>query len=183
MRERREGRIVNISSIGGKVPMPHLLPYVASKFALTGLSEGMRAELRKYNVWVTTVCPGLTRTGSPRNVGVKGQHEKEYAWFKISDSLPVISESAEQTARSIINAFKNGDAELILTLPAKLGARFHGLFPGLSSDVFALVDYLLPGPGGIGSTTTKKGSESQSAASSSVLTAATDKAAVRNNEK
>ena len=45
MKSQRHGRIVNIASIGGKVAMPHLLPYVASKFALVGLSQGMRTEL------------------------------------------------------------------------------------------------------------------------------------------
>jgi short-subunit dehydrogenase len=60
---RGEGAIVNISSIGGKISVPHLLPYVASKFALTGLSEGLHAELRHKGIRVTTVCPGLMRTG------------------------------------------------------------------------------------------------------------------------
>ncbi len=79
MRQRREGRIVNISSIGGKVSMPHLVPYNASKFALVGLSEGLRAELAKDGIVVTTVSPGLMRTGSPRKVFFKGQHRAEYA--------------------------------------------------------------------------------------------------------
>src|SRR5690606_35227913 len=52
--ERGGGRIVNITSIGGKLALPHLLPYTASKFAAVGLSEGMHAELRKYNIIVTT---------------------------------------------------------------------------------------------------------------------------------
>jgi short-subunit dehydrogenase len=45
MRRRGEGRIANIASIGGQVSVPHLVPYSASKFALVGLSEGLRAEL------------------------------------------------------------------------------------------------------------------------------------------
>ena len=88
MRIRGEGRIVNISSIGGKIGVPHLIPYCASKFALTGLSEGLRAELLADGIYVTTVIPGLMRTGSPRNATFKGQHEAEFAWFSISDSLP-----------------------------------------------------------------------------------------------
>src|SRR5689334_1478188 len=55
MRERGDGRIVNISSIGGKIAVPHLLPYSASKFALVGLSKGLNAELRKDGIVVTTV--------------------------------------------------------------------------------------------------------------------------------
>src|SRR5262249_52903527 len=91
MRYRGGGRIVNISSIGGKVSVPHLVPYCASKFALCGLSEGLRAELAKDNILVTTVIPGLMRTGSPPNATFKGRHREEYAWFSISDALPVVS--------------------------------------------------------------------------------------------
>ncbi len=89
MRQRKAGRIVNITSIGGKVSVPHLVPYSASKFALVGLSKGLRAELAKDGITVTTICPGLMRTGSPRNADFKGQHRFEYAWFSISDALPL----------------------------------------------------------------------------------------------
>src|SRR5205814_10072215 len=101
MRQRREGRIVNISSIGGKIAVPHLLPYSVGKFALTGLSEGLRSEAIKDNIYVTTVCPGLMRTGNPRNATFKGQHRAEYAWFSISDALPLLSMSAEWAATQI----------------------------------------------------------------------------------
>ena len=94
--------------------MPHLLPYSASKFALVGFSEGLRAELQKDGVVVTTVCPGLMRTGSPVNATFKGQHRAEYAWFTISDSLPATSMAAERAARQIIRACKRGDAEVVL---------------------------------------------------------------------
>ncbi|GAC1401444.1 MAG: hypothetical protein NVSMB56_16540 [Pyrinomonadaceae bacterium] len=101
MRERRSGRIVNIASIGGKIGVPHLVPYCASKHALVGLSDAMRAEMHKDNVLITTVCPGLMRTGSPRNATFKGKHRAEYAWFAISDSLPVTSIAAARAARQI----------------------------------------------------------------------------------
>ena len=91
MRKRGMGRIANISSLGGKISAPHLIPYGASKFALTGLSEGMRAELIKDGIYVTTVIPGLMRTGSPINAFFKGNHRAEYAWFAISDSIPFLS--------------------------------------------------------------------------------------------
>src|SRR5437588_541584 len=129
MRQRGQGRIVNISSIGGKIAAPHLLPYSASKFALVGFSEGLRSELLKEGIYVTTVCPGLMRTGSPRNASFKGQHQAEYAWFSISDALPIFSISAERAARTIIRACKYGDAEVLLSLPTKVAVWFHGLFP------------------------------------------------------
>jgi NAD(P)-dependent dehydrogenase (short-subunit alcohol dehydrogenase family) len=181
MRPRGEGRIVNISSIGGKIAVPHLLPYDASKFALTGLSEGMRSELARDGIIVTTVCPGLMRTGSPPNADFKGQNEKEYAWFAVSDALPVFSISAERAARAILAACRHGDAEAILGLPAQVAARFHGLFPGLTADVLGLVNRLLPGPGGIG-TDRAKGRESGSRLAPSALTAASDRASLKNNE-
>jgi short-subunit dehydrogenase len=181
MKERRAGRIVNISSIGGKVAFPHLLPYAASKFALVGFSEGLRAELLKDGVYVTTIIPGLMRTGSPRNAYFKGQNEKEYAWFKLSDSLPFLSVSAEQAAREIVTATKRGAAEHIISMPAKLGVAFHGLFPGLTADLFSLVNTFLPAPGGIGDERLK-GKDSESSASETFLTELTDRAAEQNNE-
>lgn len=181
MRKRREGRIVNISSIGGKVSVPHLLPYSASKFALVGLSEGLRAELAKDNVVVTTVCPGLMRTGSPRNATFKGQHRLEYAWFSISDALPVSSMKAERAARQIIAACKRGDAEVVLSIQAELAVKFHALFPGLTADLLGLVNRLLPASGGIGRQRAK-GKDSKSPLSPSLLTTMNEAAALKNNE-
>jgi NAD(P)-dependent dehydrogenase (short-subunit alcohol dehydrogenase family) len=182
MRQRRDGRIVNISSIGGKVSMPHLLPYNASKFALVGFSEGLRAELAKDGIVVTTVCPGLMRTGSPRNAFFKCQHRAEYAWFSISDALPLLSQSAERAACQIIAACKRGDAEVVLSFPAKLATTMQALFPGSTADLLGLVNrFVLPSPGGIG-TARLAGKESSSQLSPSWLTRLSDKAAERNNE-
>jgi NAD(P)-dependent dehydrogenase (short-subunit alcohol dehydrogenase family) len=181
MRARRDGRVVNIASIGGKISVPHLLPYSASKFALVGLSEGLRAELKKDGVVVTTVCPGLMRTGSPRNAVFKGRHRAEYAWFSISDSLPVSSMSAERAARQVVAACGRGDAEVVLSIQAQLAVLFHGLFPGATADLLGLVNRLLPAPGGIG-TERATGKESQSDISPSWLTALSERAAARNNE-
>lgn len=181
MRERRAGRIVNISSIGGKVSVPHLVPYSASKFALVGLSQGLRAELMKDGIVVTTVCPGLMRTGSPRNAIFKGQHRAEYAWFSISDSLPVTSMDARLAARRIIRALRAGEAEVVLSVQAKLAALLHGLAPGVTADLLGLINRLLPGPGGLG-TGSALGWQSQSWLSPSWLTSLSDQAAQQNNE-
>ncbi|MFQ4142076.1 SDR family oxidoreductase [Chlorogloeopsis sp. ULAP02] len=181
MRRRGEGRIVNISSIGGKVSVPHLLPYSASKFALVGLSEGMRAELAKDGIAVTTVCPGLMRTGSAYNAYFKGKNRQEYAWFSISDSLPILSMSAESAAKQIISAIKRGDAEVVLSIPAQIGVKFHALFPGLTSIILSWVNRFLPEAGGIGSDRAQ-GKDSTSSVSPSVLTTLGDKAAQQNNQ-
>lgn len=181
MRQRRRGRIVNVTSIGGKISVPHLLPYSGSKFALVGLSEGLRAELAKDGIVVTTVCPFLMRTGSPRNAQFKSQHRAEYAWFTISDSIPGVAMSAERAARKILDACRHGDAEVVLSLPGKLAVLAHGIAPGLVSDINGWVNRLLPSAGGIGSRIAL-GSESESTAAPSVLTAMTEQAARENNE-
>lgn len=183
MRKRSQGRIVNISSIGGKVSIPHLLPYSASKFALTGLSEGLRSELKKDGITVTTVCPGLMRTGSTRNIDVKGQHEKEYTWFKISDSMPFLSMNVESSAKKIINACRYGDAEVVLSYPAKLATVIHGVFPGTSADFLAGINSIMPDNAEEGGMVKKKGYQSETAVTKSFLTALDDEAADKNNEK
>jgi short-subunit dehydrogenase len=181
MRERGEGRIVNVASVGGKVSIPHLVPYSASKFALVGLSEGLHAELKKDGIIVSTICPGLMRTGSPRQAFFKGQHQAEYTWFSLSDSLPFVSMSAEQAAREIIAACKRGDAEVVLSIPAKLAVMLHDLFPGLMTDALGLINRLLPKAGGVGGEWVQ-GKDSESLLAPSWLTALTEKAAEENNE-
>lgn len=181
MRQQRRGRIVNISSIGGKVSVPHLLPYSASKFALTGLSEGMRSELAREGIFVTTVCPGLIRTGSAYHALFKGQHRAEHAWFSVSSSLPFFSISAEAAAREILAACRRGEAELVLSLPAWVADKFHGLFPGLAMDLLGWVNQLLPEANGIGQER-MPGKNSHSSDSPSALTVLADEAARRNNE-
>ncbi|MDF1505343.1 SDR family oxidoreductase [Roseisolibacter sp. H3M3-2] len=146
MRERRRGRIVNVASIAGKTPVPHLVPYGASKYALVGLSENLRAVLARDDVWVTTVCPGEMRTGSPRHATFKGDHEAEYAWFTATDHAPVASMDADRAAALILDACRHGDAELVMPGWAWLQARLHGLAPALSTALTALADRALPAP-------------------------------------
>lgn len=181
MKQRGQGRIVNISSVGGKISVPHMLPYGASKFALVGFSEGLRAELYRHGVYVTTVCPGLMRTGSTEMALFKGQHRLEYLWFSLADSMPGLSISAGNAVHQILEACRRGDAELTLTLTAKIATLVHGLAPGLTTDLMAVINQLLPGPGGIGSKRAR-GKESHSTLSPSVLTTLNIQAAARNNE-
>jgi NAD(P)-dependent dehydrogenase (short-subunit alcohol dehydrogenase family) len=178
---RRGGRIVNIASIGGKISVPHLNPYCASKFALVGFSEGLRAELRKDGIVVTTVCPGLMRTGSPRQADVKGRFREEHAWFTVGDSLPGTSMSAERAARQILAACRRGDAEVVLGLQFWLADLVHGISPGLMCDIMALLNRVLPAPGGIG-TASVKARDIRDPLAPAWMTAFGDRAAERNNE-
>ena len=144
MRNQGGGRIVNISSVGGRISVPHLVPYSASKFALAGLSDGLRTELARDQIVVTTVCPGLMRIGSPINAAFKGQRSREYSWFAIASSLPVITISAERAAHQILDACRYGDAELVITFQAKLAVLARTLAPEFFSDAMSLVQRLLP---------------------------------------
>ena len=181
MKERGEGRIVNIASIGGKVAVPHLAPYCASKFALVGLSSATQAELAKDGVRVTTVCPGLMRTGSHVNALFKGQNKWEFALFSLMNSSPLSSVSAEYAARQIVKATRRGDAGTIISAQAKLAAKMSELFPELTAEVLALINRILPGYGGIGKGYAT-GLESKSFISPSLLTGSLDRASYRNNE-
>ncbi len=180
MRRRRWGRIVNIASIGGKQAVPHLVPYSASKFALVGLSNGLRTELAKDGILVTTICPSLMRTGSPRNATFKGQHRREYAWFAVSDSLPLVSLDSNKAAVRILRACQRGDAEAMVGGPANL-LKLASLADAELAEILSLVNRLLPSIGGIGQARAK-GFESESAVVPSILTRASDRAALRNNE-
>ena len=182
MKARGQGRIVNIASIGGKVAVPHLLPYAASKFALVGLSEGMRAELLKDGIYVTTVCPGLMRTGSHLNAYFKGQHKKEYALFAIANASPLLSTAADAAARRIIEACRYGRAEIVITPQARLLSLANGLFPNLMAETLALVNQALPKTRGPSGDTLRRGMESRSPIAHSALTRLADRAAERNNE-
>jgi NAD(P)-dependent dehydrogenase (short-subunit alcohol dehydrogenase family) len=184
MRQQGEGRIVNVSSIGGRISVPHLVPYSASKFALVGLSDGLRAELAKDGIIVTTVCPGLMRTGSPENAMFKGQHPKEYAWFAIADSLPLASIDADRAGRQIVEACRRGDAELVITMQARLAILARTVAPELLADAMTLMNRLLPGPSPDSSgDQSRPGHDSESAWAPSVLTTLTQSAAEENNER
>lgn len=184
MKWQGSGRIVNISSIGGKVAVPHLLPYSASKFALTGLSDGIRAELAKDNILVSTVCPGLMRTGSHVNALFKGQHEREFAWFSIFGAIPGISTTAENAAAQIIETARYGESELTITLPARLLIGLNYLFPQTIAATMKLTNRFLPSADKqeTEGDTLKRGMESQSSLSPSILTQLSDAAAKENNE-
>lgn len=182
MRERGEGRIVNISSVGGKVAMPHLLPYCAGKHALAGLSEGLGHELRKDGIWVTTVYPGLMRTGSPRNIDVKGQRDKEYTWFALGDSLPLLTIDAERAARRILDACRRGQPRLTITPQARVLGALDELAPGAFARLSGVINRLLPQPAGPEGDAAEPGHEHETSITRSFLTVLGRKAAARNNE-
>ncbi|WP_069816474.1 SDR family NAD(P)-dependent oxidoreductase [Streptomyces sp. TP-A0874] len=144
MRAQGDGRIVTVTSIGGKVAAPHLLPYVCAKFAAVGLGEGLHAELAGTGISATTVVPGLMRTGSDRRALFRGREEREYAWFSTAAALPVLSADADRAARAIVRAGLLRRSEVTVGLPAALLSRAAGLAPGLSARACGLVARALP---------------------------------------
>lgn len=182
MRQRGGGRIVNISSIGGKIGVPHLAPYCASKFALTGVSTSVRTELSRDGILVTTVCPGLMRTGSPFNAWFKGRHRAEFAWFAIADSLPLLSIDGRRAAKQIVNAMRHGRAELIVSWPARLAVVTEAVAPNVLAKMMALVNRMLPAPTGSFGNESHSGWHSGSRWAPSPLTRLSERSAVENNE-
>jgi NAD(P)-dependent dehydrogenase (short-subunit alcohol dehydrogenase family) len=183
MRRQGGGRIVNISSIGGKIGVPHLIPYCASKFALTGFSDSVRSELAKDQIFVTTVCPGMMRTGSPFNAWFKGHHRAEFTWFVIADSIPVASIDGRRAAWQVVDAARHGDAELVITFPARLAVIANAVLPEAVAFMMATANnLLLPPPADGAATDARSGWQSLSDWAPSKLTRLTERAAQENNE-
>ena len=144
MRPRGEGWIANITSIGGKVAVPHLLPYSCAKFAAVGFSEGLRAELAGTGIRVTTVVPGLMRTGGEAHVSFQGKQRTERAWFSIAAETPGLAMSARRAARRIVRAVERGRAEIVVGVPAKVLRLTKELLPNATLAALAAADRALP---------------------------------------
>jgi NAD(P)-dependent dehydrogenase (short-subunit alcohol dehydrogenase family) len=175
------GRIVNISSVGGKVAIPHLAPYNASKFALTGFSDAIRAELARDNIHVTTVAPGMMRTGSHVNARFKGKHDIEFAWFAASAGAPLVSMNADRAARKILAACRRGQPSLTLTFAARTAILGNALFPNLTGYWMKIVNRFLPEAGDGEGNDSHRGSQLRRLAPE-WLTHLADRATRRNNE-
>lgn len=141
------GRIVNIASIGGRVALPHLMPYSVGKFALVGFSEALRAELLRHGVAVTTVTPFLMRTGGHRNAVVRGQHAKEATWFALGTASRWTALNADRVARQVIEAARRGNAAISPGMLGRAAAVMQVATPGLTSALAAAaVRFVLPSP-------------------------------------
>ncbi len=178
----RGGRIVNISSIGGMMAVPHLAPYSASKFALVGLSDSLRAELGKDNIHITTVTPGMMRTGSHVNAKFKGDHAAENAWFSLSIGLPIVSIDAERAAAKILVACRRGQPSLTMPLSARAGIIGNAVFPNLTGHAMKLVNRFLPKPVGPEGDQLLSGWQSRSPEDRK-LAGPAEKAVEKNNER
>jgi short-subunit dehydrogenase len=184
MRRRGSGHIGIITSIGGLVSVPHLLPYSTAKFGAVGFSNGLRAELAGTGVTVTTVAPGLMRTGSHLRAEFTGDAPAEYAWFAPGASLPLVSMDAERAAARIVRGILRGRSIVLLTPLAKVGARVAGVAPATTAAAMSLMAQLLPGAPA-GPTGTVEGRVARRVLASPLverLTVWGTRAAARNNE-
>ena len=138
--EQKRGKIVNISSVAGKVAFPGSVCYASSKFALTGFSEGLASEVTQSGVDVLTVCPGWVRTeffeknkmSSAKNPTLIAE-QKDFKGFLMKSILSI---SAEEAVAEIIKALeKGGSHELVMTAPGVLAERMKALFPGLVAAI------------------------------------------------
>jgi len=176
------GRVAYVSSFGGRVAAPHMAAYAAGKFALVGYADAVRAELAREGIRVTTVTPGLMRTGSHVNAEFKGDHQAEYAWFSILDANPLASTSAESAARQVLRSVRHGDAALTITLRAKVLAALNGVAPGLVGEAMKAANAVLPPPAGADGHARRTGWQSFSEVSPSFWTRLADEAVAANNE-
>ncbi|MBP7146283.1 MAG: SDR family oxidoreductase [Acidobacteria bacterium] len=184
MRRQGSGRIVNIVSIGGRVAVPHMAPYTMSKFALAGLSDALRAELAGSNIRVTSVFPGLMRTGSHVQARFRGRARREYGWFAALAGTPLVSISSARAARKIVEACRHGDQVLILTPQARLAVALEGLAPALFADIVSVSARLLPRAPVAGTGERWTGWQARDNRKLlQVITAAADRAATRNNQR
>ena len=140
MLEQGMGQLINITSIGGVVPVPHLVPYTCSKFAAVGFSAGASVELAGTGVQVMTVIPGLMRTGSFLHALFKGRRQSELTWFSLSSSAPLISMSVERAARRIIEAYEARESWVVLGVQAKISRFLFALFPSWFMSALAGVN-------------------------------------------
>ena len=161
MRRQHGGRIVNIASIGGKIAVPHMAAYSSSKFALVGLSDAFRSELARENIFVTTVTPGLMRTGSDIHAKFKGDRASEFQAFSTASKLPFASMSAERAARKIVTACRRGQPALVMPFSARLGILGSAIFPNLSGRILRWVNKRLAAPVGPAGDEPRPGSEFQ----------------------
>ena len=118
--------IVNISSIAGKRGIPARSEYSASKFAVQGFSEALRAELAKDGVDVLVVCPGLTQTNFSHNM------IEQKALVQLDHMRGM---TAEEVARQTLNAIEKGRHETCLTLNGKLMVLVSRFFPWIADII------------------------------------------------
>ncbi|PYY04897.1 MAG: hypothetical protein DMG64_04120 [Acidobacteria bacterium] len=116
------GTIINISSIVGHLPVPHMSAYCASKHALNAVSEAARLELEPSGIRVISVCPGRIRTNFGANT-VRGSEGK-----RLGDAVQQ-GISPERCARAILRGYLRGTREVFVPWHGWLLSHAYELCP------------------------------------------------------
>jgi short-subunit dehydrogenase len=111
MRERKSGTIVNIASVAGRMGVPYLATYSASKFAMRGFSEALRRELRPDNIHVMAVYPGFTATDMMETVDI--------------GRLGMSMATAQQVGQAIVRGVQWRQPEVFIGIGDSLMSRWN----------------------------------------------------------
>lgn len=136
--ERGNGTIVNISSIGGIVPIPYQTPYTTSKYAVTGLTKALQAELSPKNIQVCGIYPNFIRTSINERTIIRGKNQQaaqDHRQLVDNAVKTPLLEKAEDVAQAIWQAVKNQRSDTIVGT-AKLSNTAYKFFPGLMQSLF-----------------------------------------------
>lgn len=135
---RGTGTIINVSSIGGKVPLPYLVPYTTTKFAVTGLTEALHSELKPKGIHVGGIYPSIIKSDFLERAILRGKDQQD-AQGRLDQlnqvlSAPVV-EKPEDVANAIWEAVRQQKEE-VLVGSANVSKAAYGVFPGLMQWVF-----------------------------------------------
>jgi short-subunit dehydrogenase len=130
---QQQGAIVNVGSIGGKVALPYLTPYTTSKFAITGFTEALRAELSSKGIHVCGIYPNLIRSNFLERAIFRGNDDQDVVdrQQQVRQTLAVpFIEKPEDVAQAIWTGVQHRKAEIVVG-SAKLASATNSLFPGV----------------------------------------------------
>jgi short-subunit dehydrogenase len=142
MKRQGGGRIVNVSSVEGLVSLPLIAPYCASKFALTGLSNALRAELAQDGIYITTVAPGLMHSSSPADPTLTSPTAARARIVRTMATV-LASTSYERAARRILRACARGERWLALDTVTRLLVVADALAPRAVGGLMELANRLM----------------------------------------
>jgi 3-oxoacyl-[acyl-carrier protein] reductase len=123
MARQREGNIVNVSSLMGKVAAPTMATYSATKFAILGFTQALRGELAAHNIQVTALLPSLTDTDMVR----------ELQWFRW-----VVPMTPKQVATTLIAGLRKESPEILVGWQSHLAVWFNRIAPMLVEKVLLM---------------------------------------------
>ncbi|MDX2231880.1 MAG: SDR family oxidoreductase [Leptolyngbyaceae cyanobacterium bins.349] len=136
--ERHSGSIVNVSSVGGKVPVPYLAPYTTSKFAVTGLTEALQSELSPKGIHVCGIYPNLIKSDFMERAIFRGTHlaDEQARRQQVEDILKVpLVEKPQDVANAIWDAVQHQRPSVVVG-SANLSVASHKFFPSIMQWVF-----------------------------------------------